>query len=273
MLLLPRLTLVIIVAATVLLITRRFELLGLTAVPLLGFFAFRHLPSTDLRLGALAVLASVTAISAVTAVRKRLFVRTEQLREQVKLWRFLVRPAAMAFPTLLFLWERTGTIILLGAVTAVFLAMDLTRLTAASVNQFLFRRAASTFKTREQDRLSTMTLFLVASLLVMLIFNRVVTLYAMAFMVFGDFAAKFFGLWFGRVRLLAKTLEGTLGHLVTCLSVGAIIAEFVPIPLPAIAITAIVATAAEVLPWDLDDNLTVGVFSATALHFCLRLFP
>ncbi|MFO7674964.1 MAG: hypothetical protein R6X12_01400 [bacterium] len=264
--------LVAFTAAAVLFITRRFEFVGLTAVPLAGFFVLRDVPAPGLRWPVVGVLVALAAVAAWSAARHRLFARTDRTREQVKLWRFLIRPAAMAFPALLFIWSRVGTVILLAAVTAAFLALDLTRLSAGRVNRCLFRRASGAFKTRERDRLSSMTLFLVAALLVTLVFSRAVALYAVAYMVFGDFAAKFFGLWFGRTRLFSKTVEGTLGHLVACLSVGAVLAGFVPLPLPAVALAAVVATGAEALPIDVDDNLTVGVSAAAALHFLARLF-
>ena len=264
--------LVFLVAIVVLLVTRRLEMVCLTAIPLLAFFMLRYLPGSGLLIVFVGALAIVIVAGAVFATRSRLFTRSDTTREQVKLWRFLIRPAAMAFPILLFVTGRTFTLILLGAVTAVFLIMDLTRLSAGRINRFLLRRASGTFKTKEQNRLSSMTFFLVSSFLVMLIFTREVALYAMAFMIFGDFAAKFFGLWFGRTKLFNKTLEGTLAHLVTCLSVGAVLAEFVPMPVPVIGLAALVASAVEVLPASIDDNLTVGIFSAAALHFFYLLF-
>ncbi len=217
---------------------------------------------------------ALTALTAsiISAARRKLFVQPENARGQVKLWRFLIRPAAMAFPGLLFVWGRTWTLVLLAVVTAGFLALDLTRLSATRVNRFLFHRAASTFKAKEKDRLSSMTLFLLAALLVTLIFDRTVTLYALAFMVFGDFSAKFFGIWFGRTPLFHKTVEGTLSHFLACLAVGSILAEFVPVPLPALLLSVFLAACAEALPLDLDDNLSVGIISASALHFSLRLF-
>lgn len=277
---LPLLGLVGVVALAMLFVTRRPEMPGLTAAPLLGFFALRYPAPDPSRFVLPGLAALLVAAATLAAARRGLFARPARAREQVKLWRFLARPAAMAFPVLLFAWSRAGTLILLAAVTAVFLGLDLARLSATRFNLLLFRRASSTFKSRERDRLSSMTLFLVAMLVVTLVFSREVALYAIAFMVFGDFAAKFFGLWFGRTRLWpasllprdAKTVEGSLGHLTACLGAGAVIAEFLPVPLPALGLAAVVATGTEALPGPVDDNLTVGVFAAAALHLLFRVF-
>lgn len=249
-----------------LVVTRRPVMLGILVTPLLAFVLVRHAPATPLLWFGVGLLAAAFGLSAVVVVRRRILTPDSAVRARVRFWRFLLRPAAMAFPVLLFAVGRAFTLILLGAVTLAFAIMDITRLSAGRVNLFLFRRTGRTFKEGERTRVSSMTGFLIASLLVILIFDRTIAVYAMAFLVFGDFFAKYFGLQFGRTPLFQKTLEGSLAHLLACLVAAGVIAEFVPLPAWVIACGAVVATVLEVLPLGIDDNLTVGVTSAAVMH-------
>lgn len=258
--------LVFLTVAIMLVIARRLEMLGLTTVPLLVFVLLRFVPPSPLLWYTVGLLGFVGFVGIRNAVAGRILALPAETVPGIRLWRFLIRPAAIAFPVLLFTAGRTFTLILLAAVTAAFLALDVTRLSARRVNLFLFRRAAGTFKAAESGRPSTMTGFLVASLLVMFVFDKSIAFYAMAFLIFGDFAAKYFGLRFGRHRVLGKTVEGSLAHLLAGLVAGFVVNEYVPLPLPAIAAGAVAGTVFEALSLAIDDNLLVGVTAAAAMH-------
>ena len=79
----------------------------------------------------------------------------------------------------------------------------------------------------------------------------------MLFLSFGDTAASFIGTHWGKRQFIGKkSIEGSLACFITCLFLSLFFLS------PHIAITgSIIATITEVLPWDLDDNLTVPVFS------------
>ena len=83
---------------------------------------------------------------------------------------------------------------------------------------------------------------------------------------FAAFHGKTHGIQFGRTRLFQKTLEGSLAHLLACLVASGVIAEFVPMPIWIAGCGALAATVIEVLPIALDDNLTVGIASASVMH-------
>ncbi len=255
-----------IAAVATLVVTRRLVLVGLTAVPVLGWSLLHEIPASPLLWYTLGLLAFIFVAALLDTLRRRLLAPSERTRRTIRFWRFVLRPAAMAFPVLLHTAGRLFTVILLAVVTAAFVAMDVSRLSARRVNLFLLRSAARTFKQDERHRISSMTGFLLAALLVMLVFDGTVTLYAIAFLVFGDFFAKYCGLQFGRTRLFRKTLEGSIAHLAACLVAGAVVAGYVPLPAWVIVTGAVTATAFEVLPINVDDNLTVGITSAVALH-------
>jgi len=256
----------------ILLVTRQPAMLGITAVPLFGWTLARFVPASPLAWASLGLLGLALVASVLQIRRRRMMAHTERARRTVKLWRFLARPTAMAFPVLSLTFGRTFALILLGAVLAVFLAMDITRLSAGRVNLFLFRRARSTFKSSERTRLSSMTGFLLAMFAVTLLFDETIACCAISFLVFGDFAAKFFGLQYGRIRLFRKTLEGSLAHLLACTAAGFIIQQYLPLSVPVVLLGAVVATVFEVLPLGVDDNLLTALSAATAMHFARGLF-
>jgi glycerol-3-phosphate acyltransferase PlsY len=251
----------------ILFVTRQPLMLGITTVPLFGWSLARFVADSPLAWACVALLGVALAVSALQIRRLRLMTHTDRARRKIKLWRFLARPAAMAFPVLLLVAGRTFTLVLLGAVFAVFLGLDIARLSAGRVNLFLFRRARSTFKDSERNRLSSMTGFLLAMFAVMLVFDRTTAWYAIAFLVFGDFAAKYFGLQYGRTRLFRKTLEGSLGHLLACIAAGFIIHQYLPLPVPVVLLGALVATVFEMLPLGIDDNLVTALAAATTMNF------
>ncbi|MBN2719464.1 MAG: hypothetical protein JXR72_00020 [Proteobacteria bacterium] len=98
-------------------------------------------------------------------------------------------------------------------------------------------------------------------LLAFLLFPRPVALASMVPLIFGDRAALLAGKGFGRIRIGAKTLEGSLACLAASLAVYFFASFFWPAvfgyPLLVLIGASITGTAAEALPRPFDDNLTI----------------
>lgn len=98
------------------------------------------------------------------------------------------------------------------------------------------------------------------------------------FLVLGDLCAAIIGVSFGgevaHVKLGRKgkkSLEGSVGMFVVCFLVGCLFFAAVPLREYAVFIAAFVATLTELFePFDLNDNLTIPVFSALALQIALN---
>jgi dolichol kinase len=111
-----------------------------------------------------------------------------------------------------------------------------------------------------------MTAYLVSVFLVFLLFAAPVSYLSLAFLTVGDPFGKLIGTRFGRTPLVgSRTLEGSLGYLAGALVAGGILHEFVPFPAQYLAIGAVAAAAIELFSRDIDDNLTVGIFSGAIL--------
>jgi len=266
---------ILFVIITVLLISRKEDLLSVMVLPLLSYFLVLRFPFNLELIFTLIVIAYLLLISLSNIMKFRLVKIDARLYPDFRLWRMLMRPAAMAFPALSFRLSKTSLVTLLGSVLAVFFAIDLARLSHAGINRLLLkniRRMKAVFKEKEEARVSSMTLFLLGCFLSFLLFERKIAVASVTFLIFGDMAAKVFGLGYGKHRLFSKTLEGTLAHLMACIVAGYILYLHIDIPLIVALLGGITASLVEVLPFGVDDNLTVSVISGAVMVIVLYFF-
>ena len=84
-------------------------------------------------------------------------------------------------------------------------------------------------------------------------------------MILGDMSAALVGKMWGRTKLLGKkSLEGSAACFVVCVLIALVKLN------PVIAIIgALVATIVELIPFPIDDNLTVPLVSGAVMHFLM----
>ncbi len=168
---------------------------------------------------------------------------------------------------------REWTLVFLGTVAAIFVVVEILRLTIASVNHWLmslFAGVSKGFKAREAARPIGTTYYLVASFLAFLFFSRDVAAAALFFAAVGDAIAAAVGERYGRTKVGAKSLEGSAAFFTSALVVGYILVG-VGFHLNWLAVTAGAAVAAlvELLPIPIDDNLTVPIIGAIVMALLL----
>ena len=183
---------------------------------------------------------------------------------ELKIWRIAARPFALLFiPIRIYAGDRF-LLYLIGILALIVISIDLYRL-------FSRRQLSLLFKRSEIHRFSSMTSFLVAAFLIFLLFPTDIAYLCLVFILFGDMAAKFFGLGFGRIRIVQeRTLEGSLGFLTGCLYAGFLAASLFDIPFSKLLAGALFATLFELFSFNLDDNFTVGILTGgclMALHY------
>src|SRR5262245_17490418 len=137
---------------------------------------------------------------------------------ELKLKRKLFRMVGLLFPALYALgnavvpglgWLAPACVLVL--FLAVMIALEYARFHRPGVNRWLFEHFRAYTKEKERARTSSTTFFLLACLLTLLVFNTGIAIAAMLMLVFGDPVAEMVGTRWGRVPLLDKSLEGTLG--------------------------------------------------------------
>jgi len=108
---------------------------------------------------------------------------------------------------------------------------------------------------------------MLGAFLTVFLFNGIIAIISVLFLILGDIAAAMFGRAFGKTKIYGKkSLQGSAACFVTCLTVGLIGLWGVP-TCEFIALTgALTATLVELFnPEFLNDNLTIPLASAFAM--------
>jgi glycerol-3-phosphate acyltransferase PlsY len=164
------------------------------------------------------------------------------------------------------LFPKKYALILLTSIAGIFLILDLVRLAHQGVNLFFFKKVVFFFKEKEAHQFSSITLFLVGSLLTFLIFDKTIAITAVIFLIFGDLFAKFFRLQYGRINFIRKSLEGFLAYFGTCLVIGFALMNYLPLSYLMIIVGAFSASLIESFPAGFDDNFAVPLVSAGTMY-------
>lgn len=268
------LVLLILTIIIMIIISHIQELIAITVLPLFGFFLIYRLPPRIEVITSLIIITYLFALAIYNIIKFNLYTIDYENYPDFRLWRTLLRPAAMAFPILSFFISKSSLITLIGTVLVIFFITDVVRILHKRVGRFFLhdiRRSITIYKDKEQVRISSMTLFLLGCFLSFLLFERTIAFCTMVFLIFGDLSAKMLGLAYGKHKLFNKTLEGSLAHLLACLVLGYILHLFVYMPTSLIFVGAFVATIVEVLPFNIDDNLSVPVITGAILTIGLQL--
>lgn len=262
-----------IVVLALYMITRQKKFLILVVAPALSFMIFKHYQINLAAVFTEIIILYLFALNIYLSWRDKLFVLKKETLEKILPWRTIMRPLAIIFPLMYFFLDKNIVLWVLGVLAGMFITLDVVRLMHKGVGIFFVAKATRVFKKGEEKRFSSMSLFMLSSFITILIFPKMIAITAIIFLIFGDVFAKFFGSEYGKIKIFGeKTLEGSIAHLVVCLLAGYILWSYVGL-LPSIIVTgALAATISEALPWDINDNLSVPLISASAMFIAERFF-
>lgn len=172
---------------------------------------------------------------------------------------------------------------LMAASTAIFITIDYIRLHLNPFKSIFVVLFGSMLRRREFNSLTGGSYLMLASLVSMAVFGggsfgitpdqgRGVFIAAITFLVVGDTLAALVGISVGRVRVFRKTLEGTTAGLLSCLAVAWVVSVLpgVDLPLSVGILGAFSASAIEVLPIEVNDNVVVPIFSGAVMTIALQ---
>ncbi len=247
-------------------IARRGEIIGLVILPTLGLFVLVFSSQQIYQILILTVIVYILFINLLNIRQEQLLpTLTEETKKEIS-WRLYLRPAAVLLIINYMHSDKKDTLVLIGVIVLLFLSLDLLRLFSKKINIFFFEKIKRLYKSKEYQKFSSITLFLVASFLAVLLFEKSIAVLAVSFIIFGDMFSKFFGLHFGRTKIFDKSLQGCLAHLCACLISGYIFLHYISFPIPIFLTGAVVATIVECLPLGVDDNFSVGLISASTMY-------
>ena len=158
-------------------------------------------------------------------------------------------------------------LIFVGILTGVAITVELVKSFSSSFGGFFFQVFAPLLRRHERNGAITgATYYVVSAFLCILLFSKTLAIVCIFFTVLGDLAAALVGKMWGRTKLLGtKSLEGSAACFVVCVVIALVKLH------PVIGIIgALVATVVEMLPFPIDDNLTVPLVSGAVMHFLMQ---
>jgi dolichol kinase len=186
------------------------------------------------------------------------------MRYTGELARKAIHFSSLAIPIGLYLTppEVSKPVLLILALTT--LAVDVVRLHAPQVRTIFYFLFGRIIREHERFNLLGSTYLLLAALLCLFAFEKPIAVTSLGFLVVGDTMAALVGRRWGRIKILEKSLEGSLACFGSCVLVGWLY------PGPELSWTMIlvgsaVATIFELLPIPLDDNLRMSLSAGFAM--------
>ncbi len=145
----------------------------------------------------------------------------------------------------------------------VFVSVDLARSRIEFIKTFFTSYFGFMMRDHElYGKLTGASWVVAVSVPIIYFFPRDIAILSLVFMSVGDIAAALIGQAIGKIKLGAKTLEGTLGCLITCIA-AVYVLDIVPLP---VGLTgAVTASLVELLSVDLDDNILIPFGAGTTM--------
>lgn len=181
-----------------------------------------------------------------------------------EIFRKLFHLGAIAIPIGYYFLGAGVVIPILFATLGFSLVLDYIRLFGQrGSRRFISRYLGIMIRPSERRDFVGATYILSGSILTILLFDKMVAIAAISFIVLGDTAGAIIGRLWGRVRFRSKSLEGSISFFLAC----CLVAVAVPGISFWIKITgAVTATVVEAITLHIDDNLIVPVTSAAIMQ-------
>jgi glycerol-3-phosphate acyltransferase PlsY len=244
-------------------ISKAGSLMPIILFPLLGYSVFYIYPTSGFNLFFVIILIHIATIGMYKVITEKKLVITDE-RFLSNWWRVAIRPVALLFLIFEFMDHQLGLSVI-GIVSLSFIALDIFRFLHKRTNILLTEKTTAIFRKGEEKKFSTMTIFLISTIIIMLLFEIEVAITSLIFLVFGDMYGKIFGLAYGRHKIFEKTLEGTLAFYGSVIIFGYILYTTVNVPLLILISGGIAAPLIELLPIGINDNFTVPIISGAVM--------
>lgn len=188
----------------------------------------------------------------------------ESLSLKREIQRKFIHFSAAIIPIIILMIGKEKSLFILGILTPIFIISDIFK---SRINFFdkLYRSIFGLI-TREEEfkSLTGASYVLLGCFLTLLIFPLQAAVFGMLVMSLCDSIAAIIGKFKGRVSLFGKTLEGTIGFILS----GLLLVLLIPFVSPLFGIFAVIsASVIELLPYPkINDNFSIPIVSAAILN-------
>ena len=246
-------------------ITRRGTLLALIVIPPFGYFIWVTYPGNPFNLFLWIILAQIISINIYNVINMKVIQITDENFLNHK-WRVITRPLSILFVVFYVIYSQFTVLVLIGCVALIFILLDIIRFLHKQTNVVLHEKAKALFRKNEFQRFSSMTIFLVAFFVTILVFPKAIAIAASTFLIFGDTFGKIFGLAFGKHKILNKTVEGTLAYYGCMMICGYVLYTLLDISPWILIFGGLSAPLIELFSMGINDNITVPLFSGAIMY-------
>jgi glycerol-3-phosphate acyltransferase PlsY len=257
-------TYLIFVLAIFVYVTRTGIIVAIVALGLIGYAVLIYYPGNPYNLFFLIVVVYDLSVSLYDTIKGKV-IKIEDENFKRHWWRVATRPFAFLFIFFYMIFTQIVALLIIGIVALVFIVLDVTRFLNKQTNELLTVKIKSIFKKGEEKKFSSMTIFLVATFISILLFEKNIAITALTFLIFGDIFSKIFGLAYGRHKIFQKTLEGTLAYFGCVLICGFVLYNILELPLLVLVIGGVTAPLVELFSFQLNDNFTVSLISGSVM--------
>lgn len=190
----------------------------------------------------------------------------------IKGWRSLWHLLGLMFPILYFFASKKTVLVVTMPIFMFFLVFEILRFRCEGVNDWLIKNFHMVIKKDEGKKVMGALYMVMSTVLVLFIFEKGIAIASLFFLGIGDVAASLVGWKFGRIKFFGKSLEGSIACFAACFLAGyVLISVGLDITLLMVVYGALAATIAELFPIKINDNLTMPVAAAVAMHLA-RVF-
>lgn len=167
---------------------------------------------------------------------------------------------------------------MLACASAFFIPLDIIRLQRPALNALTVKIFGPVMRRHESNAISGMTFLYIGCMFLLLLKDQHIVTLTLLFLAFGDPVASFFGLRFGKDRIIGnKTLQGTMAAFVVCAVIASIYYYFNNLMTERLLIVApisgLIGALAELLPvGKMDDNLTFPLIAGGLLWALFKVY-
>ena len=246
-------------------VTRRGTILSLILLPPFGYFVHVTYPMHPFNLFFWIILAHIMYIGALNVITRKTIQITDENYTGHK-WRVLTRSFSILFVVFYVVYSQAIALLIIGIVSMAFIMLDMIRFLHKQTNVLLQEKAKKLFRKNEYQAFSSMTIFLTAFFVTILVFPKEIAIAATTFLIFGDTFGKIFGLAFGKHKILNKTVEGTLAYFGCILICSYVLYTLLDISPYILIFGGLSAPFIELFSMGMNDNITVPIFSGTIMY-------
>ena len=245
-------------------ITHLLSMLAWIIFPILGYASCIYYPGNEFNIFFLVILSYLFLFVTHMAVINKKFPLKDKIFK--KDWiQMILRLLTIAFLVIYDVFSQAISLLLISIFGALFISLDFRRIFKRNT-EGVEGGKESFYRIDEIKKFSSISIYIVAFFITIVVFPREIAFSALIFLIFGDIFGKVFGLGFGCHKILNKTVEGTLAYFgCTCLC-GYVLYTILNISPILLILGGISAPIIELLSIEMNDKFTVSIISGSVMY-------